>query len=80
MEFPMKYRTLGRTELRVSVMGVGTGGPSNFGQSTGVPEEESARLVSRALDLGINFFDTSAAYRESESILGRALDGVRRDE
>ena len=76
----MEYRTLGRTGLRVSVMGIGTGGPSNFGQSTGVPEEESARLVRRALDLGINFFDTSAAYRESESILGRALDGVNRGE
>ena len=76
----MDYRTLGRTGLRVSVMGLGTGGPSNFGQSTGVPEAEIKRLVRRALDLGINFFDTSAAYKESESILGRVLEGVPRDQ
>ena len=76
----MDYRTLGRTGLRVSVMGLGTGGPSNFGQSTGVPEAEARRVVARALELGINFFDTSAAYRESEAILGRALVGVPRDD
>ena len=75
----MEYRTLGRTGLRVSVIGIGTGGPSNFGQSSGVPEEDVARMVGKALDLGINFFDTSAAYRESEAILGRALEGVGRD-
>ena len=76
----MDYRTLGRTGLQVSVMGLGTGGPSNFGQSTGVPEAEIKRLVRRALDLGVNFFDTSEAYKESESILGRALEGVPRDQ
>ena len=75
----MQYRILGRTGLKVSVLGIGTGGPSNFGQSTGVPEADVARLTRRALDLGINFFDTSAAYRESEAILGRALEGVPRD-
>ncbi len=76
----MEYRTLGRTGLRVSVMGIGTGGPSNFGQSTGVPEAEVTRLVHRALELGINFFDSSAAYKESEAILGRALKGVPRED
>ena len=76
----MDYRTLGRTGLRVSVMGIGTGGPSNMGQSTGVPEADVARLIRRALDLGINFFDTAAAYGESEAILGRALCGVPRED
>ncbi len=76
----MEYRTLGRTGLRVSVMGIGTGGPSNFGQSTGVPEPDVTRLVHRALDLGINFFDTAAGYKESEVILGRALEGVPRED
>lgn len=61
-------------------MGIGTGGPSNFGQSTGVPEADVVRLVRRALELGINFFDTAAGYRESEAILGRALDGVPRED
>lgn len=76
----MKYRRLGRTGLEVSVMGIGTGGPSQFGQKTGVPEAEVAALVRRALELGINFFDSSAAYGESESRLGRALRDVPRED
>ena len=76
---PMRYRTLGRTGLTVSVMGLGTGGPSLFGQSTGVGEPDAKQLVHRALDLGINFFDTSPLYEESEQRLGRALKGVCRD-
>ena len=75
----MLYRTLGRTGLEVSLLGVGTGGPSNFGQSSGVPETDIHRLVRRALDVGVNIFDTAAGYRDSEAILGRALTGVPRD-
>ncbi len=76
----MEYRPLGRTGLRVSVLGIGTGGPSQFGQSTGVPEADVGRMVRRALALGINFFDTAAGYGESEAILGRAMAGVPRDD
>lgn len=76
----MEYRTLGRTGLRVSVLGIGTGGPSQFGQNSGVPETDVSRMVRRALALGVNFFDTAAGYGESEAILGRALTGVPRDE
>jgi len=79
MQRPMEYRRFGRTGLRVSVMGLGSGGPSQLGQSSGVPEAEAARVVRRALDLGINLIDTAADYRESEAILGRALRGVPRD-
>jgi|DewCreStandDraft_5_1066085.scaffolds.fasta_scaffold00028_220 aryl-alcohol dehydrogenase-like predicted oxidoreductase len=75
----MKYRTLGRTALQVSLVSLGTGGPSNFGQRTGLSFAEQDALVHRALDLGINLFDTAAAYRESESLLGRALADVPRD-
>ena len=75
----MLYRTLGRTGLEVSLLGVGTGGPSNFGQRSGVPEADIHRLVRRALDVGANIFDTAAGYRDSEAILGRALTGVPRD-
>lgn len=74
----MKYRTLGRTNLRVSLVGLGSGGPSQFGQRTGVPEPEIHRLVRTALDSGVNLIDTAAAYGESEVILGRALQGVPR--
>ena len=76
----MKYRTLGRTGLKVSIMGIGGGGPTQLGQKTGVGQAGVNRLVRRALDLGINFFDTAAAYGESETILGTALEGIPRDE
>ncbi len=75
----MQYRSLGRTGLQVSVVSLGTGGPSQFGQRTGLSFAEQQALVHRALDLGINLFDTAAAYRESEVLLGRALAGVPRD-
>jgi L-galactose dehydrogenase len=75
----MEYRRFGRTGLQVSVMGLGTGGPSQLGQSSGVAEDEARQVVRRALDLGINLIDTAADYRESEAILGRALVGVPRD-
>jgi aryl-alcohol dehydrogenase-like predicted oxidoreductase len=75
----MEYRRFGRTNLEVSVVGLGTGGPSQLGQKTGVPETDVHRLIAEALDLGINLIDTAAAYGESETILGRALKGTERD-
>jgi aryl-alcohol dehydrogenase-like predicted oxidoreductase len=75
----MQYRRFGRTNLLVSVMGIGTGGPSRFGQGSGVAEPEAARTLRRALELGINLIDTAANYRGSEERLGNALRGVPRD-
>jgi aryl-alcohol dehydrogenase-like predicted oxidoreductase len=75
----MQYRRFGRTGLNVSVMGLGSGGPSQLGQGSGVAEPDAHRVVRRALELGINLIDTAADYRDSEAILGRALAGVRRD-
>jgi L-galactose dehydrogenase len=75
----MEYRRFGRTGLSVSVMGLGSGGPSQLGQGSGVSEADAAGVVRRALDLGINLIDTAADYRESEAILGRALRGVPRE-
>src|SRR3954453_19761727 len=75
----MKYRTLGRTGLQVSLVSLGTGGPSRLGQGSGVVEADAHRLVRRALDLGINFIDTAAGYGQSEAILGRALQEVPRE-
>ncbi len=75
----MEYRTLGRTGLRISRLGIGTGGPSQFGQRSGVSENDIGNLVKLALDRGINYFDTAASYRESEAMLGRALRGVARE-
>ena len=63
----------------MSAIALGSGGPNRFGQRTGVPEADIHRLVRHALDLGINLFDTSPGYGDSELILGRALAGVPRD-
>lgn len=75
----MKYRTLGRTGLEVSSVSLGTGGPSRLGQWTHRDESKSHRVIHRAIDLGINLFDTAAAYSDSEEILGRALRETPRD-
>jgi len=73
------YHPLGRSGLEVSSISLGTGGPSRIGQRTHADEAESHRVIQRALDLGINFLDTAAAYGDSEAILGRALKSVGRE-
>jgi L-galactose dehydrogenase len=75
----MQYTTLGRTNLRVSVAGLGCGGNSRLGLGTGKTEQEAVALVRAALELGINFFDTAEAY-ETEAVLGEALSGWPRDD
>jgi aryl-alcohol dehydrogenase-like predicted oxidoreductase len=81
-------RTLGRSGIQVSAVGMGCwaiGGPWNFlGRPAGwskVDDEESIRSIHTALDLGANFFDTAANYGagHSERILGQATKG-RRDQ
>jgi aryl-alcohol dehydrogenase-like predicted oxidoreductase len=81
----MNYRTLGRTGLRVSEIGLGTvelgldyGVPVD-GEHLRPPEEQAARLLNRALDLGVNFIDTARAYGGSEEVIGRALKGRREE-
>ena len=76
----MQRRVLGRTGLEVSLLSLGTGGPSLMGQRSGVAESDAARVVHQALDAGINFIDTAEAYQDSELRLGRALRGVPRDD
>lgn len=72
----MNYRRLGRTGLKVSEICLGT---MTFGQGTN--EAEATRIVDLAFDAGINFFDTANSYADSESemILGKALQGRRRN-
>ena len=64
----MNYRQLGRTGLRVSPLCLGT---MNFGPRT--TEADSFTIMDRALESGINFFDTANRYggTETESIIGR---------
>jgi len=73
----MDTRTLGRTGLQVTQMGVGCGGPSRAGQSTGKTMAESVAVVRRALEAGVNFIDTSEAYG-TEEIVGQAIRGLDR--
>lgn len=74
----MEFTRLGRTGLKVSVTGLGCGGHSRLGQSSGATPGESENVVRAALDLGINFIDTAAAYG-TEEIVGNALVGRRDD-
>jgi L-galactose dehydrogenase len=75
----MEYTTLGRTGLKVSVAGLGCGGFSRLGLGTGKSEADAIGIIHAALDLGVNLFDTAAAYG-TESVLGKALREVARDE
>ena len=70
----MEYKSLGASGLQVSAVGLGC---NNFGMR--IDKEKSAEVVGRALELGINFFDTADIYGGtlSEQFLGEAL-GERR--
>ena len=74
----MDYTTLGRTGLRVSIMGVGCGGPSRLGLNTGSSEKESIAIIKHALVSGINFIDTAEFYK-TEKIVGKAVKGFDRE-
>lgn len=74
----MHYTTLGRTGLRVSIMGLGCGGHSRLGMRTGNTEAESLAVIRQALDAGINFLDTAEAYG-TEELVGKAIQNVSRD-
>jgi L-galactose dehydrogenase len=73
----MEYRILGNTGLRVSKLGYG-GSPLG-GMFGGFQADDGLRAVHTALDLGVNFIDTSPLYGNSEDFLGRVLAGVPRD-
>ncbi|HZM24046.1 MAG TPA: aldo/keto reductase [Anaerolineales bacterium] len=87
----MLKRTLGKSKLEVSAVGMGCwaiGGPWTWDQPRREPypagwgntdDEESIRAVHAALDMGVNFFDTAANYGagHSEVVLGQSLKGKR---
>ena len=69
----MQYRSLGRSGMMVSSVCLGT-----FNFSNPTPEDQSIRMVERAVAAGINFLDTSNNYTsgESERIVGRAISRI----
>ncbi len=80
----MEYRVLGRSGLRLSVLGIGT---ANFGKTEGglgtwgaVQADEARRMFDICLDAGVNWVDTANAYSNgsAEDVVGQALDGGRR--
>ncbi|MFP2422321.1 aldo/keto reductase [Pseudescherichia vulneris] len=82
----MQYNKLGTTDLNVSRLCLGCmtfGEPDRGNHAWTLPEESSRPIIQRALEGGINFFDTANSYSDgsSEEIVGRALrDFARRDE
>ena len=78
----MRYTTLGSTRLKVSRLCIGCmsfGGPDAEGFEWTLGYEDSKRMIDRAVDFGINFFDTADVYSNgrSEQIVGKALEGRR---
>src|SRR5437870_13781197 len=73
----MEHRSLGGTGLRVSALGFGCGNIGGLLIRGSVAERE--RAVARAVELGINYFDTAPSYGDgqSEVNLGAALKAVR---
>jgi aryl-alcohol dehydrogenase-like predicted oxidoreductase len=71
----MRYRTLGRTGIKVSPYALGA---LMFATTVGNPDPDvSIRVIHKALDAGINLVDTADAYGDSEEVVGRALRGRR---
>jgi aryl-alcohol dehydrogenase-like predicted oxidoreductase len=70
----MEYRSIGKSGLRVSAVGLGG---NNFGGRAG--DEASIDVINQAIEMGINFIDTAAAYTEgrSEELVGKAVKGKR---
>ncbi len=78
----VKYRTLGKSELEASVVGLGTwvtGGGTPWGKDP--DDSESIRAIQVSIDAGINLIDTAPAYGfgRSEEVVGKAIKG-RRDQ
>jgi len=72
----VQYRTLGRTGIQVSPYALGT---LMFATTMGNDPADSARIIHKALDAGINVVDTADAYGDSEEVVGKALEGRRDD-
>lgn len=70
----MNYKTIGGSGLRISPICLST---NNFGEQ--VNEQDSIKIIAKAIDLGINVIDTANMYTKgkSEEIIGKAVQGRR---
>src|SRR5437660_8551241 len=80
----MEYRNLGSTGARVSVIGLGCGGFGGIGSEVslfgrGENQEQAFALMDRAIELGVNYFDTADSYGggRSEEMVGRWMQERR---
>jgi len=80
----MQYRTLGKSDLKASAIGLGTAqfGSKVWGYGTKYSKKDAMSITHTALDCGINIFDTAEIYsdNQSEVILGEALKGYHRED
>src|SRR5665213_3380164 len=76
----MQKRKLGNSGLEVSALGLGCMGLS-FGLGPATNKEDAIKLIRRAFELGVTFFDTAEAYGpcDNEILLGEALEPFRKD-
>ena len=75
----MKYRRLGDTDIKISEIGFGAWTIALDWWGKKIDETEAVRMIKKAYDCGINFFETADMYGrgKSERLLGEALEGVR---
>jgi aryl-alcohol dehydrogenase-like predicted oxidoreductase len=80
----VKYRILGTSDLKASVIGLGTGqiGAATWGWGSKYDKNHVIKVIHKALDSGITLFDTAEMYGGgmSETLLGEALAGYERDD
>ena len=74
----MKHRTLGQSGLEVSTLGLGCMGLS-FGYGPATDKSDAIKLLRKAVEMGVTFFDTAEAYGpfDNEELLGEALEPFR---
>jgi len=77
----MEYRTIGRTDIKVSITALGCWALAGEPEWGRVEEREAIDTIHAALESGVNFFDTAEAYGNgrSEERLGKALEGRRKE-
>lgn len=77
----MEYRTLGRTQARVSALGFGAMRLPHRGKDTDVDEAAAVEMIRYAIDQGVNYVDTAYVYHggHGEEVVGRALTGGYRE-